>query len=374
MKKAVIYPFTENMIPIVRYWNRTREQIQIVSAVMLHRKGLEGRDVGFLKNQPDTGIKICSDLMAALSDCDTLLVADEKLPENMSETIMDNMQEAMLKKKNVICMQTITGSQSDCLKQLAGNMGVDFEYYDNSRMENLELCYVPQKLYRPDVPIIMVGEMFDNLDGMDVTLSISRILRSQGYKSIVIAEQGAAACQELITFPNFLRSSDCGESDKIYYLNNYIQQIEAVEKPDVIIIRIPDAMLKYNDMFCNGFGMIPFMISQAVAADYFVFCTQYDKVEPRFYDMLSESFRYRYGFEIDCVHMSNTMLDAQDTKQINKLSFLHQTQENLNKLLETDYKENPIPILNCLREEDCERLCRNIIDKLSGYNSVSSMI
>jgi len=334
---------------------------------MNNDKGLKGKDVGVINNQPNLGITIYSDLSAALIDCDTIILTDEEIHTNLE------IKEIIIMKKSVICMRSLTAKQLQYLNRLAKDMDVNFEYY-NVKQEYEELYYIPQKLYKPKATIIIVGEMFNNLSGMDVTLSINRYMHLKGYKSIIIMEQEFTVLSDIITFPEFLRASKYKESDKIYYLNNFIMNIDTTENPDIIIIQIPDAMMKYNDMLCNGFGVIPFLISQAIMADFFVFCTQYDIIKSHFFNMLSINFENRFGFGIDIINMSNAKLVTQDLEVYGKLSFLHQSHENLDKLIRNNYQESDIPILNCINEADNEKMCKHIMEKLSQYSIVDSLI
>jgi len=90
--------------------------------------------------------------------------------------------------------------------------------------------------------------------------------------------------------------------------------------------------------------------------------------------MLSINFENRFGFGIDIINMSNAKLVTQDLEVYGKLSFLHQSHENLDKLIRNNYQESDIPILNCINEADNEKMCKHIMEKLSQYSIVDSLI
>lgn len=372
MQRAVIYPFTEKMIPIVEHWNQKRETPRIVSVVSDGKRGAAGRDVGVLHNHDNTGVTIQADLKAALAECDTLILAERKEKKEGKVSAVQMIDETLQLGKNVICMQELAKEEAEKLDAAAGEKGLVFEYHGCDEAGSYD---VETELYIPEAPVIMVGEMCEGLDGADVALAVNRIMQARGYDSIAVVEQGCPALQDVYSYPKALWERDETESSKVYWVNSYIKDIETRRKPDVIVMQIPDAMMKYNDKLCNGFGIIPFMVSQAVRADYFIFCVPYRGIEEARIGEISSVMEKRFGFEIDCIHMSNAALEVEDSIKDKKAQYLRLPQEMVETAL-AGYEKAPDSILmaDCLNGETQQKLGDHIIDRLTGYSAVETIM
>ena len=366
MQKAVIYPFTEKLIPIVEHWNRKRDTPQIVSAVADGKRGVAGRDMGALHNHNNTGVTIQGDLKTALAECDTLILVEGK------PSIVQIISETLQSGKNVICMQNLSREEEEKLAETAREKGLVFEYYGSAEEEDYD---VDTELYVPEAPVIMVGEMCDNLDGADVALTVNRIMQSRGYDSVAVLEHGCPALRDVFSYPRALREHDVMESSKVYSLNSYVKYIEKKRKPDVLVMQIPDAMMKYNDKLCNGFGIIPFMVSQAVRADYFIFCVPYEGIEERRIAEISSVMEKRFGFEIDCIHMSNAALEVEDSVKDKRTQYLRLPQKMVETAL-ARYENVPDSILmtDCLSGGAQEKLGNHIIERLMSYSTIETIM
>ena len=374
MENAVIYPFDKKVVPFIRYWNAQAKSPKIMSVVATENNGLLGRDIGELRNQDKLGIQIHTDLIEELSKYDTLVIIDVlNEQEGMYDKVRDSIETALCLQKNVMCMYCLMQKDMDRFYELAEENHVTVEYYVSKKITS-EIEYIPFELYRPRASVIMIGEMFPDLGGNEIALGVNEFLKGKGYSTVIISEQKWPVLDEIVQYPVFLKNISFREDQKVYYLNNYIRYLESQRKIDAIIMIIPDAMLKYSNQICSRFGLIPFMISQAVCADYFVFCTQYEILEEKFYNMMNLLFKYRYGFEIDSIHMSNTMIDLKGYTETARLSFLNMDIKDVSKVIEDHYKNNAIPVLNCTQKKDFEFLCENLLNKLIGYGDIQCVV
>lgn len=369
MQRAVIYPFTEKWIPIVEHWNRKRETPRIVSAVADGKRGAAGRDIGILHNHDNMGVTIQADWKTALAECDTLILAEKKEGKASAVRIIE---ETLQLGKNVICMQELAREEAENLEETAREKGLVFEYHGCDGAESYD---VDIELSIPEAPVIMVGEMCEGLDGADVALAVNRLMQARGYDSIAVLEQGCSALRDVYSYPKALREREETESSKVYWVNSFIKDIETRRKPDVIVMQIPDAMMKYNDKLCNGFGIIPFMVSQAVRADYFIFCVPYRGIEEARIGEISSVMEKRFGFEIDCIHMSNAALEVEDSIKDKKAQYLRLPREMVETAL-AGYEKAPDSILmvDCLNGETQQKLGDHIIDRLTGYSAVETIM
>lgn len=364
MHKVMIYPYVNRQLPIISHINKYVKDMKIVSLVALEGLINAGRDAGSIRNHTNTGLKIGDDFVSELAACDTVIFCDDEYNAKIKNSLIRDMETAFTMKKDVICMLKLTEEEREQLENNALKAGANFEYHVLKYSEQ-SFCYKPKKPYHINTPIIFVGEMLQDLDGTDVCLAVSGELQERGYRTVTILNKVDVYLKGTFGIPCFFTDKGITEEEKVYYMNNYISFLEMEYKPDIFIIQIPGAMMRYNDAFGNGFGIYAYLISQAVQADYFILCTQFGLVDSSFYKELSVNFQQRFGYEIDAVHMSNAMLDVQDSLQKQSLSYLYQKQERVNEALESVREKSEIPIFDGFTSEHVSKICDDIIYKLS---------
>lgn len=374
-KKAIVYPFVDGILPMLQYLNQKNGEMIVTTVIDKKRKFLNGKDAGYIENQPDTGIRISADFETELNQCDILIYTDEMSESVGQEEAFHDIGQALRIQKKVICLRHISNLKILELDKIASIMRAELHFWkgNNQEAQEQEWAYIPNELYHPEAVVITVGEMFRGLNGENICFSLWSAMKSLGYKCTVVTEHKYTQFLGIHQYPVFLKSLNITENNKIYYFNNFIKNIDQTEKPDIIIMLMPDAMLKYNDMFGNGFGIIPYLISQAVQTDYFVYCAKFDELESRFFELLSINFSNRFGFEIDFIHMSNKMLDGEESRQRHSLSFLYRTQASLNRLIANRYQNVTIPIFNGLDKEQGRKLVDAVIDKMENHYQVNSI-
>ena len=373
---AIIYPFNDTLIPIIPHLALPDFGESMLKVIDANRKYLHGKDIGYIKNQPDTQICISDNLVDELKLCDVLIYMDENHEAISDDIAIVDMQKAIRLQKKVICLRNLPGDKVKELSELAATIETEFHYLCNDvqNQERFVNYEIPFELYSPSASIIMVGETLEGLEGEHICLSVADEMEAMGYHCVTVLESKYTQVLNAIPYPSFLRAGKSIESEKVYYLNNFLRKIDEIENPDVIILHLPDPMMKYNQMFCNGFGIIPYLVSQAILPDCFILCTQFEDVEAKFFDSLSANFENRFGYGIDFIHMSNMMFDIAISRATGKKKVSYYPQSKLDLLLCERFKDSCIPIFNGMNKEQCVRLVKAVMDMLASYNENSSVL
>jgi peptide maturation system protein (TIGR04066 family) len=157
----------------------------------------------------------------------------------------------------------------------------------------------------------------------------------------------------------------------VIFFNHHVKQLEKEEKPDVIIIGIPGGILPFDRKFHNRFGILPFLISQAVEPDAAVFSSVYEDWKEKYFTELALTIQYRFGFQVDCFNLSNAQVDWAGCKQVNTLQInrlnSHIVDEKIKKLGNLD-----IPVFNSLNKEDSLGMFQFLRNRLVEYAQVGS--
>lgn len=375
-KKTIIYPFNDALLPVIPHLAVPDMALSISKAVDPGRQYLSGKDIGHIKNQPLTGICISDNLDDALNHCDVLLYMDENHERINDESAVMDMEKAIRLQKTAVCLRKLPGSKVKELRELAAKTGGGFHYLGNA-LDGKELVIsheVPFELYAPNASIIMVGETVKGLDGEHIALSLAAAMKAMGYHCVTILEDKYTRALHAIPYPSFLRALDTAESDKVYYLNNFLRLIDETENPDLIIFHLPEPMMKFNELFGNGFGIIPYLVSQAVQPDCFILCTQFGDIGTRFFDSLSVNFESRFGYGIDFIHMANMAIDTGLLRATGKVKLSHYPQAKLDSLISSRFMDSRIPVFNGMNREQCAGLVQAVRDKLAGYGENGSIL
>lgn len=363
VKKAAVYPYNPEFTAVVRYLEKLNPMFQIVRLVVPYGFRCDGKDAGILYNKPEMGITVTENIEEALNTCDCLIVADGSYSDRFSKIIIKNIESAIEKGKEVICTWILNEEELASLKEKSQYNGVPFLYCP----EHLDIeKYIPnmaKKLYSPQVPVIFVGEAISGLDAFEITLGITYYLRQEGYKVLTLTEKPWCGLLNTASIPDFMLKYEKDDNHKIYAFNQLLKQLEQKENPDVILIQLPGAIMKYNDRLTAGFGIMPYFISLAVQGDYMVFCSQFERMDLASYKMLSEGFEHRIGVGIDILHISNITIDATSMGS-GKFSFIRVEQNRVDEEISRLNKTSEIPVYNCCNPKECEKMSMQLIGLL----------
>jgi peptide maturation system protein (TIGR04066 family) len=130
--------------------------------------------------------------------------------------------------------------------------------------------------------------------------------------------------------------------------------------------------MSIDNEFVNNFGIMAYEISQAVKPDAAVFGSLYEDYKPEFFEMLSTSAKYKFGFEIDCFNLANIKLDWESSKAEKIMlyatldsKFIDEKKQNFSAL--------QTPVYNVLNAGDAQSMAHYLVNKLAGYAEISSI-
>lgn len=155
---------------------------------------------------------------------------------------------------------------------------------------------VPTERNKIVTPIIAVCGISPMTQKFDVQLYFRDRLMKDGYKVSQIGTKEISYLFGFQAWDDTLYDNSYSEPEKIGRVNQYIKDIEAVERPDVFVIGVPDALIPYTHKHTFRYGIPAYEIFSAVTPDFVVmtlFNIKYllSGIIPstkRYYDFLSE--------------------------------------------------------------------------------------
>ncbi|NRT74800.1 TIGR04066 family peptide maturation system protein [Clostridium beijerinckii] len=378
-KKVLIYPFSNKFFPVIKAIINREDEYEIVSAVTPKTWFLarENDDVSKINNSDPLGIIISNNFEEEIKKCNTVIIADCNNEKIIYRDIVNKIKVSIEFNKNIICCFKLEDKDILEINELCQNSNLKFEYlnepdesYEAIDIFKKQIANNYTKIYKPDSTVIFVGKLLDELESAFSLVSISENYKKEGYNVVTISLNNNCKIMGYISFPSFIFESNTSIEEKIFLFNCFIDKIEKKHRPDVIIVELPGGMLKYSDIITNGFGVYPYLISQAISNDYFVLVTPFDEIDEEYYEKLSECFWYRFGFKIDVVNMLNATLDTAYSIEQRKVILNYLPIQNVNKIISKKFENSKISVLNPLNNIDCEKMFRESLSTLTKYVSI----
>lgn len=378
-KKVLIYPFSNKFFPVMKAMINKTDEYEIVSAVTPKTWFLAGEkdDVSKINNSDYFGIAISNNFIEEIERCDTVIIANCNNEKIMYNDIVDKIKTSIKFNKNIICCFELENKDILEINKLSQKSNVKFEYLNELYKSPKEIEMIEQqevdkhaRMCKIDSTIIFVGKLLDELESTFSLVSISENYKKQGYDVVTISLNNNCRILDYLSFPNSIFELNISIERKIVLFNYFIKEIEKKYRPDLIVIQLPGGMMKYSDIITNGFGVYPYLISQAISSDYFVLVTPFNEMEEEFHEKLNECFWHRFGFKIDMVNMLNTALDVSSSIEQDKVILNHLPVGNVDKIISKNFQNSKISVFNPLNNTDCENMFRESVSTLTKYVNI----
>ena len=358
-QKVLIFPFSRDAISLVLFLKENNTRYEISHLVAPNCIGETGKDAGEYYNLPTIGIPVESDFEECIADSDIVFFVWSKMNSQIDQKCRECILYALKCQKTVECFDSLDEVFLGTLKEYceSGRLICHSQYTE----ANVEVKQF-QKLYSINTPTVFIGETVNGLEGYDVMLCLTEQFKKEGYKVSAIGDKCYSEFMGLRKMPRFIYKSPTCLDNLVYDFNKLVKDMEIQEQPDIIFIQLPGAIMKFNNEMPNGFGIMPYLLSQAVNADAIILCMPFDEVDIKYFDMLNDVCMHHLGIELCGVDMSNSLLDVPSSKQAMKPSYLQLSQERLDDNLKQNYEKSHRPIFNCFNRADCKRMSKRLRD------------
>lgn len=294
MNKIALFPVQKSNAAFARHGERLHNYNVIPILAPAH-KTISGQDLAALDGGNHTGIVLRSDFSNALDecemiymDCSNFIFRDEDYYEYID----------IAKKKN---LQVVFS------RELIERLKIDCEQSECTEWEVNKYGGLNQ-LINIDVPIISVFTMGNENDQGNVELELRNYFLQGGYKVSQIGIHEYSRLFDFHTSPTFLFAKNIDGKTKRLMFNKYVRKIVKDEKPDILIVGVPEAIMKYNDKILAGMGDIPCIIQDAIMSDIGIICTCYGPYTEKYFEELSLFSCYRLNCKAHYFNISNSMI------------------------------------------------------------------
>lgn len=357
-----VVPFSTGDIPIIISLSEFIPEYTISSIVTPAGLGLEGKDIGVIENREGCGYIVTSNLEDSIRSCDIVLILEKDTSSPLYDYAIMAIEEAIHQKKDILCLLELNKKVEREFMKICDEMNIRFRYFYQNKLSSSSIKDITDSFYQPYAPVIFVGELAENIQGYEVFCNLVKMCKAQGIKVSAIGHERANALFNLHSI-NFSKAK--GELDNcVYKINKYIKKIEETEKPEIIIIRLPKPMIKFDEDIRYDFGLSAYLVSQAIPASFFIVCSPYGFFSDKFWEPLSNNFQAKFGYGIDAIHISNKVIDHADMANTDELSFVNMPLWQANKAIEQVSKESRYHFDNLTDMDNIEHVVGTINSNL----------
>ena len=144
-----------------------------------------------------------------------------------------------------------------------------------------------------------------NVQKFDLQLYLRSRFIDKGYKVSQIGTKKISGLFGLHPLPDFLFNTQYSDVDKVYAFNRVMKDVSMQEKPDVILLGIPDSLLPLNNKHRFSFGLYAYEIFNAVQPDFVITSLMANNgYNDEFYSEISKMAKYKYNVNIDAYFVS----------------------------------------------------------------------
>ncbi len=356
MKKSVlIYPYQEEFRPIL---NSTGFQEDYRVAGLAAPKGWRytGRSVPVGTEE----LIICDEakILEQRDSFDLLLVPEFDQGLDAEEVVVQSVLELLPRCGELVCCMPLWEDLRKKLREACEEQGKKSAFPGKHQLNQRE-----RPLKELPVPIVAIAGCWENTDKLEIGLLLQTEFQKRGFRVSQIGAREYLEFAKIHSFPWHIFDQPIPAEEMIYQFNAFVADMMERENPDVVILGVPGPIQGANWSYPGGFGVIPYLVFQAVTVDYLIlslfFCAKADAL----LEELDRLCRYKLGTPVDCFHLSSLQMNPQSIRQ-GAASRMYALPEEVRKEAVQSFSCK-IPVRDLLSEEMIQELADEIIDKCS---------
>ncbi|WP_054749624.1 TIGR04066 family peptide maturation system protein [Ruminiclostridium josui] len=324
-KRAIIYPYDFKSFPLLKSLELITDY-EIVDFVSPNGWGLTERDAGDMAGV-STGHVVHGDFSSSIEDCDAVIFTESYIALNYSKVLRPKIFEAADKGKDILSILSIEENQVEEISQYCDKKGAKFTYYPSNGQDFLIGDIEPKisegySIKEPKVPVVLVFGNGERANKFDIQLTLRKFLLENGYRVGQIGSRHYCELFGFHSFPKFMFDKRVDNVEKIQRFNRFVLELEKREDPDIIVIGVPGGIMPYTDKYHNYFGLVNYMVSQAISPDFAIFSTLFEEYFPEYFNQIKLSIKYKLGYDVNAFNLSNTKVSWDATAAKDAMQYI----------------------------------------------------
>ena len=343
-KRTMIFPYDLSLFHMINYKDNM-EKYEITDVVSFRSWGLCGKDAGANLGLR-TGMLVSDNFIQSMENVDAVMLADSNISVD-SKVMTEYIEKASQAGKEIVDIRKVAWQVSNK------------EFITDGQNNGL------LQLKEPTVPIVFVLGTGENTGKFDIQLYVRKMFLNEGYTVSQIGSKNYCELFGFHSFPEFMSAPYTAQ--QIILFNHYLNRIINKENPDVVIVGVPGGVLPLSDKLLDDFGLLNFLISNAVTPDYVILNTGYVSYNREYILSMVDGIRQKFGYEVDSVFLSNYMINWEATDSLDRLCYITLPVDIVN---ETAKNCNCYTIFN---QESMEKFSKKMLTTLMQYSDFETV-
>lgn len=356
--ECLVYPFSEAFVPYVKFISELNAELHISRLVCPVTRTSD------FSTAEQGEYDVTADFEAALEDVDVVIICRHKNVELLYDDVTEKIKLALKKQKLVFCCIQLCADTLAELSNMKEAKNGSFRYLANYPDFKNDMEDMFRDSYRvQDCVVIGIGGMLRDVDTDTTFCGLLTKLRSLGYSVAAIGKDFICQLLDCHVFPNNVFDSFEKESDKVLYINTFINRLQAEQCADIIFVQFPEGMMQYSKQVQEDSGIRSFIVSNALAVDYFILNIPCEAIKPDQLAELNMIFKYRFGFEIDAVGITNKSIDTHYTREAGAMFYNTETADKVDEYAEKCRSAYDSMTLFCVDDESAADIIADNIEQ-----------
>lgn len=343
---VAIYPFCAEILPVVKTFEKLQELYSIKRFIAPSGFGLTGQDAGYVCNHPDTGIQVTDEFDYERDEWTTLILFEPIMLKDKISYSYDAIAEQALKSGKRIIFIGVSVKVMNQMIKLS-------EFYPD-RIEIRTYKDIghnySKSFHEAEVPVVLVGGLIEEADTFELLVKLAVKAKEDNVNALVFSKHPIGGLLGFYNMNHIWESTALNEVQKVEAINNYINYMVEYLRPEVILLEAPDAIMRYNDLAPNGFGVRTFIICQAVTPDQFVCCLPFIYAVDDFMNAISKGLDKTLGSPITAVHVSNVLVNSQELIHKHDISIVRSNMKLVQSQLSKESEHSRIPMYDVVSD------------------------
>lgn len=318
-KRIAFFPVFADTLPIIRYYKRYRSDVEIVELISPPGSCVCGKDAGFLDNREPFGMYVKSTDEANPDLWDEIYILNHDVLGLEEREVQEQLYDPIL---------SIAQSNNKCVRAVSNNRIDTKVPGTNSRKYKRQGVLTPIKKY-----VVFIGGVIGEANSFEVFLNLYGELRRNLRVVAFSTSENAEIC-DVVSLFNLVQERSLFEAEKVFAINNAISNAIKETDPDLVLVHVEEAMMSFNNSLTNGFGIVPYMVSQIISPDFSICCLPCDCADPEFITEFAQGLEGRFSFSPDVWHISNALLDHSVASEVQDANAIYVPIESNDRVIQ----------------------------------------
>lgn len=289
---------------------------------------LEGCDIAKLDGGKNTNIRLYTDYENKILESDMVYFVNCQEAKKLLLQLLDYAKEN--NKKIVMSHDMDERSYME-------------ETYSQEYIKDLK-SEKQQKLFQLDIPIISIFTIGKNCGQLQTEILARKYFTSKGYNVMQIGSHDFFSLFGCLCIPDEMFDSTIDPLNKTLIFNRFVYNQAAIKKPDIILLGVPNSIMKYNNNNnLNGLGFLPVIIQSAIRSDIGIVNMYYGNYTTEFLEEIEQFCKYKLNVCAKYFGIANTSV-SKNVDNPTELEYLYLNSDFVKNNISDNEKYTMFPV------------------------------